>query len=70
MIKTGGRTIRYEIHQLIVSFWNKEELPEECKKTIILVFIRRAIEQIVVIIDAYNFRQLRTQFYPSSCCQG
>jgi hypothetical protein len=28
LIKTGGRTIRYEIHKLIISFWNKEELPE------------------------------------------
>jgi len=29
LIKAGGRTICYEIHKLIVSIWNKEELPEE-----------------------------------------
>ena len=29
LIKEGGRTIRYQIHKLIVSIWNKEELPEK-----------------------------------------
>ena len=29
MIKAVSRTIRYEIHKLIISIWNKEELPEE-----------------------------------------
>ena len=29
MIKAGGRTIGYEIHTLINSTWNTEELPEE-----------------------------------------
>ena len=29
LIKAGGRTIRFEIHKLIISIWNKEELPEE-----------------------------------------
>ena len=24
MIKAGGRTIRYEVHKLIISIWNKE----------------------------------------------
>jgi len=27
LIKAGGRTIRYEIHKLINSVWNKEEFP-------------------------------------------
>jgi len=27
--KAGGRTIRYEIHKLIISIWNKGELPEK-----------------------------------------
>jgi hypothetical protein len=51
MIKTGGRTISFEIQKLIISFWNKEELSEERKESIIVVFIRRAIKQIVVIIQ-------------------
>jgi hypothetical protein len=33
--KAGGRTIRTERHKLIISFWNKEELPEEWKESII-----------------------------------
>ena len=28
LIKAGGRTIRCGIHKLIISIWNKEELPE------------------------------------------
>ena len=31
MIKAGGSTIRGEIHKLIISIWNKEELPDEWK---------------------------------------
>ena len=36
MIKAGGRTIPSAIHKLIISIWNKEELPEEWKKSIIV----------------------------------
>jgi len=28
------------------------------------------IKEIVVIIGAYHFCQLHTNFYPTSCCQG
>ena len=31
-IKAGGRTILCEIHNLIISIWNKEELPDEWKE--------------------------------------
>ena len=33
--KAGGRIICSEIHKLIISIWNKEELPEEWKESII-----------------------------------
>ena len=36
MIKAGGRTIRCAIHKPIISIWNKEELPEEWKESIIV----------------------------------
>ena len=36
LIKEGGRTIRYQIHKFIVSIWNKDELPEEWKESIIV----------------------------------
>jgi len=32
--------------------------------------IRRAIKQILVIVEAYHFCQLYTKFYPASWCQG
>jgi hypothetical protein len=35
LIKAGGGTIRCAIHKLIVSIWDKEELPEEWKESII-----------------------------------
>jgi hypothetical protein len=36
IIKAGGRIIRSEIHKLIISIWNKEELPEEWKESVIV----------------------------------
>jgi hypothetical protein len=35
LIKAGGRTICCAIHKLIIAIWNKEELPEEWKESII-----------------------------------
>jgi hypothetical protein len=37
LFKAGGRTTRYEIYKLIISISNKEELPSERKKSIILL---------------------------------
>ena len=34
LIKAGGRKISYEIHKIIISIWNKEELREEWKESI------------------------------------
>jgi len=36
LIKAGSRTTRSEIHKLINSTWNKEELPGDWKKSIIV----------------------------------
>ena len=36
MIKARGLTIFHEIHKLIISIWNKDELPEEWKELIIV----------------------------------
>jgi len=41
LIKTEGRTIRYEIHKLVSSIWNKEELPEEWKESNIVPVCNR-----------------------------
>jgi hypothetical protein len=36
LIEAGGRTIRFEIRKLIISIWNKEEMPEDWKDSIIV----------------------------------
>jgi hypothetical protein len=41
LIKGGGRTIRCEIHKHIISIWNKEELPEEWKESIIIPIYKK-----------------------------
>jgi hypothetical protein len=66
LIKAGGRTIRYAIHKLIIAVWNKEELPEEWKESIIVPIHKKGIKQIVITIGAYHFCQLHTKFYPTS----
>jgi len=35
-IKAGGRTIRYEVHKIIISLWNQEDLPEGWKEWIVV----------------------------------
>ena len=36
LIKAGGRTIRGAIHKLRIAIWDKEELPEEWKESVIV----------------------------------
>jgi len=60
LIKAGGMTIHSEIRKLVLLF----RIRMNCLKS------GRVIKQIVVIIDAYHFCQLRTKLYPASCCQG
>ena len=40
-IKAGGRTIRYEIHKLLISIGNKEELPDAWKESITVPIYKR-----------------------------
>ena len=69
LVKAWSRKIRYEIHKLINSIWNKEELLEEWKSRSLYLYIRRVIKKTAVVIQVYYFCQLREKFYPS-CCQG
>jgi len=41
LIKAGGRTICSAIHKVIISIWNKEELPEEWKESIIVPICKK-----------------------------
>ena len=47
----GGRTIRGEIHKLIISIWNKEELPDEWKESIIVHIYKKGDKT-----DCNNYR--------------
>jgi len=66
MIKAGGKTIRCEIHKLIISMWNKEELPEEWKESIIVPIYKQVDKTDCSNYRAYHFCHLRTKFYPTS----
>jgi hypothetical protein len=48
LIKAGGRTIHCAIHKLLISIWNKEELPEEWKELIIVPIHKKGDKQIVI----------------------
>ena len=71
LIKGGGKTICCEIHKLIISIWNKEELPEEWKESIIVPIYKKGNKT-----DCNNYRGISLlptickKFYPTSCCQG
>jgi hypothetical protein len=41
LIKAGGRTIRSEIHKLTNSVWNKEELPEQRKESVVVPIYKK-----------------------------
>jgi hypothetical protein len=41
LIKAGGETLCYEIHDLICSIWNKKELPRQWKESIIVPIYKK-----------------------------
>jgi hypothetical protein len=51
LFKAGGRTIRCEIHKLIISIWNKEELPDERKESTIVPIYKKGDKT-----DCNNYR--------------
>jgi hypothetical protein len=51
LIKAGGRIIRSEIHKLTISIWNKEELSEQWKESIIVPIYRKGDKP-----DTSNYR--------------
>jgi hypothetical protein len=70
LTKAGGRTIWGAIHKLIISIWNKEELPEEWKESIIVPIYKEEDKTDSNNYGAYRCCQLRTKFCLISCCLG
>jgi hypothetical protein len=63
--KAGGETLYSEIHRLICCIWNKEELPQQWKESIIVPIYKKGIRLIVIIIKEYLSYQLPTKYYPT-----
>jgi hypothetical protein len=58
-IPAGGETLHSEIHNLINSIWNKEELPQQWKESISVPICRKGDKLTIVIIEAYHCHKLR-----------
>ena len=70
LIKAGGKTMCCEVHKLIISIWNKEELSEEWKESIIVPVYKKGDKTDCSNYRAYHFCQLCAKFYPTFCCQA
>jgi hypothetical protein len=69
LIKAGSEILCSEIQKLIFCMWNKEELPHNSRRNLLLhQFIRRVIR--LIIIEESPSYQLPTKFYPSFFWQG
>jgi len=67
LIKAGGGTTCTDIRKLIYSLLNKEELHKQWKELIIVPIDKKGDKR---DCRGISFCQLRTKFYPTSCCQG
>ena len=70
LYQAGGRTIRYEIHKLIISIWNTEELSDEWKESIIVPIHKKGDKT-----DCNNYRGISLlptsyKVCPTSCSQN
>jgi hypothetical protein len=69
LIQAEGETLLSAIHKLINSVWNKEELPDQRKESII-VPVHKKGDKTVIIFMGYHCYQLHTKCYPVSLSQG
>jgi hypothetical protein len=70
VIQAGGEIFLSAMHKLINSVWNKEELPDQWKESILNQFTKRVIKLTVIIIVGYHCFQLHKTFYQISSSQG
>jgi hypothetical protein len=64
LIQAGGEILLSAIHKLINSVWNKKELPDHWKESIIVPIQKRVIKLTVIIILGYHCYRPHTKFYP------
>jgi hypothetical protein len=69
-IKAWGKKIRSDVHNLIYCIWNKKELPEGCRESIMVPVYKKGHKRIAVIKESGHFSQLLTILYTAPCCQG
>jgi hypothetical protein len=69
LIQAGDEILVPVIHKLITSIWNKEELQDQWKESIIVPIHKKA-DKTVIIIVGYHCYQLHTKFYQISFSQG
>jgi hypothetical protein len=50
LIKADDRTFRSETHKLINSIWNKEEMPEEWKQSIIFFYVLLTVHLSIILV--------------------
>ena len=70
LIKAVGGTIHPEIHKLIISIWNKKELPEEWKESIIVLVYKKGDKTYCGNYRGISPLPNTYKMYPTSCCQG
>jgi hypothetical protein len=63
LIQAGGKMLLSEIHKLINSIWNKEELPGQWKKSTTVPIKERVIKLTIIIIVEYHCYELHTKYY-------
>jgi hypothetical protein len=70
LIKAAGEILLSEIHKLINSIWNKEELPDQWKESIIVPIHRKGDKTDCNDYCGISLLQLNTKFYRISSTQG
>jgi hypothetical protein len=65
LFQAGENIICSEIHKLNNFIWDKEGLPQQWKGSIILHIYEKGDKMTIVIIEEYQFYQLRTKFLSS-----
>jgi hypothetical protein len=62
LVKAGVGTLYSEIHRLIWSIWNKEELPKQWKESIIVPIYKKGNKTVIIIKESPSYLLL-TKFY-------